>query len=140
MWEDDECCGQDPCAAIPKGTLLAILTTTVSYIIFALLAGAECLRDVTGPVMDVNATGSFFDANATDAIVQNWEFANNCSQYAYTPGCNWGMHNSFQVRVYSFTRHKKINLDDEYTKTDHEILLCADYGTYEYIWTNYLCW
>ena len=73
------------------------MTTTVSYIIFALLAGAECVRDVTGPVFDVNSTGSYFDENATDAIVQSWDFMSNCSQTNYTAGCNWGMHNSFQV-------------------------------------------
>lgn len=78
---------KDPSDAIPKGTLLAILTTTVSYVVFALLAGSECIRDATGPG---------FDLNVTEDIVASWEFQKNCSEFAGS--CNkWGMHNSFQV-------------------------------------------
>ncbi|CAL8122010.1 unnamed protein product [Orchesella dallaii] len=79
---------KDPSDAIPKGTLIAILTTTVSYIVFALLAGAETLRDATGPIMD--------DLNLTDESAASWEFAQNCSQIG-AEKCVWGSHNSFQI-------------------------------------------
>ncbi|XP_046400553.1 bumetanide-sensitive sodium-(potassium)-chloride cotransporter-like [Ischnura elegans] len=67
---------KDPSSAIPKGTLLAIFITTISYIVFILLAGASVLRDATG--------------NATE--VTGWAFA-NCTGTQ----CHWGLHNSFQV-------------------------------------------
>ncbi|KAG8226577.1 hypothetical protein J437_LFUL007269 [Ladona fulva] len=71
---------KDPSSAIPKGTLLAIFITTVSYIIFILLAGASVLRDATGNVTDISG----------------WAFT-NCSEGS----CHWGLHNSFQVREFS---------------------------------------
>lgn len=39
---------QDPATAIPKGTLLAILTTCITYIIYPIMIGASMLRDATG--------------------------------------------------------------------------------------------
>jgi solute carrier family 12 sodium/potassium/chloride transporter 2 len=78
---------KDPGAAIPKGTLLAILTTTASYIVFALLAGAETIRDASGPV--------FEDENGTAMLVESWDFQKNCTDLGQK--CVWGSHNSFQV-------------------------------------------
>lgn len=39
---------QDPQKSIPKGTLLAILLTTVSYLLIAFVAGCTVLRDAAG--------------------------------------------------------------------------------------------
>lgn len=76
------------------GTLLAILTTTVSYIVFALLSGSETLRDAFGPIM---GNGSVL-INDTDRIAETWEFAGNDSGYCMNGEvCKWGSHNSFQV-------------------------------------------
>lgn len=55
-------CGdlKDPASAIPKGTLLALLMSTISYISFAFFAGAAALRDGSGIAMDVmNQTGTY---------------------------------------------------------------------------------
>uniref|UniRef100_A0A1L8DEN0 Putative k+/cl-cotransporter kcc1 n=2 Tax=Nyssomyia neivai TaxID=330878 RepID=A0A1L8DEN0_9DIPT len=68
---------RDPQKAIPKGTLLAIVITTASYVIMALCAGATVLRDATG--------------NATDVVNGTLEFV-NC-----TEPCKFGLMNSFQV-------------------------------------------
>nr|DAZ85678.1 TPA_exp: sodium chloride co-transporter a [Petromyzon marinus] len=60
-------CGdlKDPASAIPKGTLLAILTTALSYLIINTTIGAVMLRDASGLLSDsfawvpsVNATNS----------------------------------------------------------------------------------
>jgi solute carrier family 12 (sodium/potassium/chloride transporter), member 2 len=67
---------QDPSSNIPKGTLLAILLTTVSYLLFVLIAGASVVRDASGNVLEI----------------AGWEFA-NCTGRE----CSWGLHNSFQV-------------------------------------------
>lgn len=76
------------------GTLIAILTTTVSYIVFALLAGSETVRDAFGPIMN----GSIVEMNETDTIAETWEFMGNSTGYCMDGDkCKWGSHNSFQV-------------------------------------------
>lgn len=44
---------KEPDKSIPKGTLLAILLTTISYLIIAVIAGWTVLRDASGDVMDL---------------------------------------------------------------------------------------
>lgn len=53
-------CGdlKEPASAIPKGTLLALLISTISYVCFAIFAGAAAMRDGSGMVMEI-ANGSF---------------------------------------------------------------------------------
>lgn len=66
---------KDPAAAIPKGTLLALLLSMISYAIFVVFAGGAALRDASGSVADlVNGTLS------------------NC-----TPHCHYGLMNSYSV-------------------------------------------
>lgn len=66
---------KDPQSAIPKGTMLAIVISTASYVGFAFICGATVLRDASGDVADLfNGTIS------------------NC-----TGDCEWGLHNSFQA-------------------------------------------
>jgi solute carrier family 12 sodium/potassium/chloride transporter 2 len=67
---------KDPQGAIPKGTLLSILLTTISYVGMAILAGAVVVRDASGNVTEL-VNGTF----------------TNCTNRE----CNWGLHNSFQV-------------------------------------------
>lgn len=69
---------KDPQKAIPKGTLLAIVITTASYVIMAILVGMTIARDATGNLADaVNGSLAFLDC---------------------APGeCKFGMQNSFQV-------------------------------------------
>jgi solute carrier family 12 sodium/potassium/chloride transporter 2 len=51
-------CGdlKDPASAIPKGTLLALLISSISYVAFAIFAGGSALRDGSGMAMDVANT------------------------------------------------------------------------------------
>ncbi|KPJ14477.1 Bumetanide-sensitive sodium-(potassium)-chloride cotransporter [Papilio machaon] len=63
---------KDPQKSIPKGTLLAILLTTLSYLVIALIAGWSVLRDASG---DVNAL--------TDCL--------------HNRTCTYGLHNSNDV-------------------------------------------
>ncbi|XP_059486469.1 bumetanide-sensitive sodium-(potassium)-chloride cotransporter-like isoform X2 [Neocloeon triangulifer] len=51
---------KDPEGAIPKGTLLAILMTMLSYVLFVLLVGGGQLRETSGIVEEV-ANGTFTD-------------------------------------------------------------------------------
>lgn len=69
---------KDPQVSIPKGTLLAILITTLSYIGIAVVAGATVARDATG--------------NVTQYLNGSWDFL-DCE----IGECQYGLHNSFQV-------------------------------------------
>ncbi|KZC10308.1 Bumetanide-sensitive sodium-(potassium)-chloride cotransporter [Dufourea novaeangliae] len=62
---------KDPQTAIPKGTLLAILLTTISYFVMAFMVGGTVMRDASG---DVNDLWNVFNGN-----------------------CSYGGHNNFQV-------------------------------------------
>ncbi|KAK9507128.1 hypothetical protein O3M35_008934 [Rhynocoris fuscipes] len=67
---------RDPQSAIPKGTILAILITTASYVLMAVVTGAMVVRDATGNVADyLNNTFT----NCNDTV------------------CPYGLQNSFQV-------------------------------------------
>ncbi|KAK3851518.1 hypothetical protein Pcinc_041839 [Petrolisthes cinctipes] len=96
---------KDPAVAIPKGTLAAIATTFVSYIIFPVLIGAAAMRDASG-----NTTLYQLYRNQTmedpDTPYNFWEnpvfTSESCSKTGGTDEnmkepCEFGMQNSFQV-------------------------------------------
>jgi hypothetical protein len=96
----------DPQYSIPKGTLLAIFVTTISYLAFALISGACVLREATGnfevPDYLVNASmeerRSYISAGFS--LCETTKFngtmlSTNGTQLA--SGCQWGLLNSFQV-------------------------------------------
>lgn len=67
---------QDPQGSIPKGTILSIILTSISYVGMAIMAGACVLRDASGNVTEL------FNGTFTDCTDRK---------------CNWGLQNSFQV-------------------------------------------
>uniref|UniRef100_A0A8C5KZN2 Solute carrier family 12, member 2 n=1 Tax=Jaculus jaculus TaxID=51337 RepID=A0A8C5KZN2_JACJA len=80
----------DPQSAIPKGTLLAILITTVVYIGIAVSVGSCVVRDATGNVNDTIVTEL---TNCTSAACKlNFDFS-----YCETNPCSYGLMNNFQV-------------------------------------------
>ncbi|XP_044302187.1 solute carrier family 12 member 2 isoform X2 [Varanus komodoensis] len=80
----------DPQSAIPKGTLLAILITTVVYIGIAVSVGACVVRDATG---SINDTIIYELTNCTTAACKlNFDFS-SCEKRK----CHYGLMNSFQV-------------------------------------------
>ncbi|XP_064474706.1 solute carrier family 12 member 2-like [Ornithodoros turicata] len=74
---------RDPQKAIPKGTLLAIFITTLSYVGFAIIAGLCVVRDASG----------FY--NGTDPEIVINELA-NCTGFP-EDSCPYGLMNYFQV-------------------------------------------
>ncbi|XP_057664509.1 bumetanide-sensitive sodium-(potassium)-chloride cotransporter isoform X1 [Diorhabda carinulata] len=67
---------KDPQSSIPKGTLLAILVTSSTYILMSIVAGCTVLRDASG--------------NITDYVNGSWPVC--------LPGnCTYGLQNDFQV-------------------------------------------
>ncbi|PNF24775.1 Bumetanide-sensitive sodium-(potassium)-chloride cotransporter [Cryptotermes secundus] len=68
---------KDPSKAIPKGTMLALLISMASYVVFVLFAGATAARDASGIVGDVGSGIEFHcfpDRN-----------------------CEWGLMNSYSM-------------------------------------------
>nr|XP_010298021.1 PREDICTED: solute carrier family 12 member 2-like [Balearica regulorum gibbericeps] len=79
----------DPQSAIPKGTLLAILITTLVYVGIAVSVGSCVVRDATG---NVNNTLVAELTNCTTAACKlNYDFS-SCQT-----GCQYGLMNNFQV-------------------------------------------
>lgn len=69
---------QDPSTSIPKGTILAIVITSMTYVLMAVCAGAAVARDATGNVRDLfNGSQAFLDCLPEQ--------------------CKYGLHNSFEV-------------------------------------------
>ncbi|XP_077200582.1 solute carrier family 12 member 2 isoform X2 [Paroedura picta] len=80
----------DPQLAIPKGTLLAILITTVVYIGIAVSVGSCVVRDATG---NINDTIIYELTNCTTAACKlKFDFS-SCEKTA----CPYGLMNNFQV-------------------------------------------
>uniref|UniRef100_A0A2A4JL60 Bumetanide-sensitive sodium-(Potassium)-chloride cotransporter n=1 Tax=Heliothis virescens TaxID=7102 RepID=A0A2A4JL60_HELVI len=76
---------KDPASAIPKGTLLALLISMVSYALMVLFSGGSALRDASGNLTDlVFDNGTLVDYSALSNCVAN-------------DTCKYGLHNSYSV-------------------------------------------
>ncbi|KFP91244.1 Solute carrier family 12 member 2, partial [Apaloderma vittatum] len=79
----------DPQSAIPKGTLLAILITTLVYVGIAVSVGSCVVRDATGNVNNTIVTEL---TNCTTAACKlNYDFSSCQTE------CHYGLMNNFQV-------------------------------------------
>ncbi|KAL8197233.1 UNVERIFIED_CONTAM: hypothetical protein K2H54_017299, partial [Gekko kuhli] len=81
---------QDPQGAIPKGTMLAILITTVAYVGVAICAAACVVRDATGNVNDTVVYG--MNCNGSSACALGYDFSSCKAQT-----CGYGLMNNFQA-------------------------------------------
>ncbi|KAH1182178.1 hypothetical protein KIL84_009932 [Mauremys mutica] len=84
---------KDPAVAIPKGTLLAIFWTTLSYLAISATIGSCVVRDASGSLNDT--LGS---PNATDGCLglgcgYGWNFT-ECAQAGT---CEYGLANNYQT-------------------------------------------
>ncbi|KAI3376937.1 hypothetical protein L3Q82_000176 [Scortum barcoo] len=84
---------RDPQGAIPKGTLLAILITGVTYLGVALCVSATVVRDATGNLADfLNGTVVLCNGSAQAACELGFNFS-ACAVQA----CKYGLMNNNQV-------------------------------------------
>ncbi|XP_048376463.1 solute carrier family 12 member 1 isoform X4 [Stegostoma tigrinum] len=81
---------KDPQAAIPKGTMLAIFITALTYIAVAICIGATVVRDATGSVNDT--ISALISCNGSAACTLGYDFS-GCN----TQMCSFGLMNNFQV-------------------------------------------
>uniref|UniRef100_A0A8C3V4B7 Solute carrier family 12 member 3 n=1 Tax=Catharus ustulatus TaxID=91951 RepID=A0A8C3V4B7_CATUS len=82
---------KDPAVAIPKGTLMAIFWTTVSYLVLSATIGACVVRDASGSLNDSVAVGS--PGCEGLACRFGWNFT-ACTQQQ---SCRYGLSNYYQV-------------------------------------------
>ncbi|XP_016407740.1 solute carrier family 12 member 1-like [Sinocyclocheilus rhinocerous] len=80
----------DPQAALPKGTLLAIFITGVTYLGIALVVSVTVVRDATGNRNDTIQPG--LSCNFSSACDLGYDFS-----ICQTTKCNYGLMNNFQV-------------------------------------------
>ncbi|XP_071345189.1 solute carrier family 12 member 1 [Trachinotus anak] len=83
---------RDPQKAIPKGTLLAIVITGITYLAVALCVSASVVRDATGNVTDVVAVGALCNGSSAVACELGYDFS-SCA----VNKCKFGLMNNFQV-------------------------------------------
>ncbi|XP_052541206.1 solute carrier family 12 member 3 isoform X3 [Tympanuchus pallidicinctus] len=81
---------KDPAVAIPKGTLMAIFWTTVSYLVLSATIGACVLRDASGSLNDSVALGS--PGCEGLGCSYGWNFT-DCAQQQ---SCRYGLSNYYQ--------------------------------------------
>ncbi|TMS12951.1 Solute carrier family 12 member 1 [Larimichthys crocea] len=83
---------KDPQGAIPKGTLLAILITGVTYLGVALCVSATVVRDATGNDTDLIIPGANCSGPAAAACELGYDFS-SCA----VEKCDFGLVNELQV-------------------------------------------
>uniref|UniRef100_A0A4W6EH58 Solute carrier family 12 member 10, tandem duplicate 1 n=1 Tax=Lates calcarifer TaxID=8187 RepID=A0A4W6EH58_LATCA len=77
---------KDPATAIPKGTLMAILLTTISYLAISVTVGSCVMRDASGNISDI-LTGNITDGCVGLGCNLGWNFT-ECIQ---SQSCEYGL-------------------------------------------------
>lgn len=111
---------QDPQTAIPKGTLLAILLTSLSYLVMAFMVGGTVMRDASGDVNDLWTTYnssltalSMLSADNDTALENSTVIVENINRTSWsiygtnfncTTKCQYGSHNSFEVCLHNYIK------------------------------------
>lgn len=86
---------KDPGYAIPKGTLTAIVLTTVVYVLLAWMIGSTTLKDAAGPIaLAVKAAGDSVNSTISKTPPRNSTMPGVTS---CVPNCEFGLLNDLQV-------------------------------------------
>ncbi|XP_075898654.1 solute carrier family 12 member 3 [Nelusetta ayraudi] len=83
---------KNPAVAIPRGTLMAIFWTTISYIIITATVGACLVRDASGLVNDTLAPSSSSNSCVSLACHYGWDFTECINNNT----CAYGISNYYQ--------------------------------------------
>ncbi|MEE6508457.1 hypothetical protein FKM82_021241 [Ascaphus truei] len=83
---------KDPAVAIPKGTLLAIFWTTISYLAISATIGSCVLRDASGILNDTMPVNETLDCEGL-SCQYGWNFT-ACQE---TETCYYGLSNHYQA-------------------------------------------
>ncbi|XP_068579037.1 solute carrier family 12 member 3 isoform X2 [Cebidichthys violaceus] len=83
---------KNPTVAIPRGTLMAIFWTTISYLIISATIGACVLRDASGLLNDTLSVSSSTQGCEGLACLYGWDFTECISNNT----CTYGISNYYQ--------------------------------------------
>ena len=86
---------KDPATAIPKGTLLAIATTFVTYIGYGLIIGGVAVNQASGNELEYNATIGIDIHGKTKKQIQNMYVWGLLGVHRGSLGVNWGSMRGF---------------------------------------------
>ncbi|XP_029464580.1 solute carrier family 12 member 3 [Rhinatrema bivittatum] len=81
---------KDPAVAIPKGTLMAIFWTTISYLAISATIGSCVIRDASGSLNDTVPIGS------SDCVGLGCSYGWNFTSCAQKQSCQYGLSNQYQ--------------------------------------------
>nr|XP_033797255.1 solute carrier family 12 member 3 isoform X2 [Geotrypetes seraphini] len=82
---------KDPAVAIPKGTLMAIFWTSISYLAISATIGSCVIRDASGSLNDTVPIGS------PDCIGLGCNYGWNFTACAQKQNCQYGLSNQYQT-------------------------------------------
>ncbi|XP_048828420.1 solute carrier family 12 member 3 [Brienomyrus brachyistius] len=82
---------KDPAIAIPRGTLLSIFWTTLSYLIISATIASCVVRDASG---DLN--GTIYMSNSTDCVGPACQYGWDFSECISNKTCSYGLSNYYQ--------------------------------------------
>ncbi|KYO27021.1 hypothetical protein Y1Q_0018190 [Alligator mississippiensis] len=82
---------QDPAVAIPKGTLMTIFWTTISYLAISATIGACIVRDASGSVNDT------IPIDSPDCVGLACGYGWNFTECAQKQSCHFGLSNCYQL-------------------------------------------
>lgn len=82
---------KDPTVAIPRGTLMAIFWTTVSYLVISATIGSCVIRDASGSANDS------FIGEATNCIGLGCGYGMNFTECTLNQNCKYGLINYYQA-------------------------------------------
>ncbi|XP_055365379.1 solute carrier family 12 member 3 isoform X2 [Betta splendens] len=83
---------KNPTVAIPRGTLMAIFWTTMSYLIISATIGSCVVRDASGNINDTLSPGTPVENCIGTACQYNWDF----SECIKNGTCSYGLLNYYQ--------------------------------------------
>jgi len=87
---------RNPETAIPKGTLLAILTTFMTYIIHGLVIGGVSVQNASGNVTEYNAWQFGYNSKQHGYISEDVPLFNDCGTREFERTCEFGSANDQQ--------------------------------------------
>ncbi|KAG8437675.1 hypothetical protein GDO86_008400 [Hymenochirus boettgeri] len=82
---------KDPTVAIPKGTLMAIFWTTISYLVISATIGSCVIRDASGSLNDTIVQGG------TNCVGLACGYGWNFTECATKQSCKYGLINQYQT-------------------------------------------
>lgn len=113
---------KDPASSIPKGTLLALLISAISYAVFVVFAGGSAMRDASGDIVELmNHTliGVVPSCAATKVLYQYRTRIENLTIKIWKIESltkikieKLGISHTHKLKIVNFTKNKNLNIEN----------------------------